>query len=140
MFTHILLAYDGSSHAQKATGIAADLARNCAPGAQVRVVVAMEAVSTELGEPVYGQLTAQRAEAGHRLLAEAAALLGEGLDVHTELLFGPAAESILRVADVRGCDLIVMGSRGLGALKGLLLGSHTQKVISHSLCPVLVVR
>jgi nucleotide-binding universal stress UspA family protein len=56
------------------------------------------------------------------------------------LLFGTPAESILKVAETRGCDLIIMGARGLGLLEMLFLGSQAQKVLSHADCPVLVVR
>lgn len=139
MFKHILLAYDGSEHARKAAEFAGDLARS-QTRAVVRVVTVQDVVPADLGAPVYDRWLASRAEAGQTLLAEAARLVGEGVDVHTELLFGSTAEEIIRVTEVRGCDLILMGSRGLGALAGLLLGSNTQKVISHAKCPVLVVR
>jgi nucleotide-binding universal stress UspA family protein len=44
------------------------------------------------------------------------------------------------VAAVQKSDLIVMGSRGLGRLAGAVLGSNSQKVVSHAPCPVLIVR
>jgi nucleotide-binding universal stress UspA family protein len=50
------------------------------------------------------------------------------------------AEAILEVAETCQCELIVMGTRGLGRLGGLLLGSRAQKVISLAHCPVLVVK
>ena len=46
----------------------------------------------------------------------------------------------MRVAEVRKAELIIVGARGRGRLKGLLLGSVTHKVIQHARCPVLVVR
>jgi nucleotide-binding universal stress UspA family protein len=49
-------------------------------------------------------------------------------------------EEIIRVAGERRCDLIVMASHGLKGLQGLLLGSETQKVLTHSTIPVLVYR
>jgi nucleotide-binding universal stress UspA family protein len=58
----------------------------------------------------------------------------------TEVLEGSAAEAILEVASTRKSDLIVMGSRGLGTLSGLLLGSQSQKVVQHANCPVLIVK
>jgi nucleotide-binding universal stress UspA family protein len=61
-------------------------------------------------------------------------------EIHTEILEGPPAEAILDVANTRECDLIVMGSRGLGRLTGLLIGSQSQKVVQHAPCPVLIVR
>ena len=63
-----------------------------------------------------------------------------GLTVKVELLEGPMAEAILRVAETRGANLIVLGARGSSSLQGLLLGSVSQKVIQYTTCPVLVVR
>ncbi len=140
MLKHILLAHDGSDHSRKAAELAGTIARQQQPPAIVRVVCAVEPISADLGEPNFSRVAGERRLAGERCVEEARRLIGEGIDVHTEVLFGPAAEEIIDVAEVRQCDLIVMGSRGLGALRGLLLGSHTQKVISHAHCPVLVVR
>ena len=49
-------------------------------------------------------------------------------------------ETIIRAAEKRGCDLIMMASHGQRGVKGLLLGSETQKVLTHSKIPVLVHR
>jgi len=49
-------------------------------------------------------------------------------------------ETIIRAAEKRGCDLIMMASHGQRGVKGLLLGSETQKVLTHSKIPVLVYR
>ena len=49
-------------------------------------------------------------------------------------------EMIVKVAEKRGCDLIMMASHGQRGVKGLLLGSETQKVLTHSRIPVLVLR
>jgi nucleotide-binding universal stress UspA family protein len=49
-------------------------------------------------------------------------------------------EVILDTAKSRHCDLIVMASHGHGGIRGLLLGSETQKVLTHSHLPILVVR
>lgn len=138
MFKHILLAFDGSGHARKAAQMAGECARQHA--SVVRIVVAVDSIQANLGEPYFSQAASERSAQGEKLLEEAHELIGAGVEVHTELLFGPAADEILSVAQVRACDLIVMGSRGLSALAGLLLGSHTQKVISRAHCPVLVVR
>ncbi|RDI96050.1 universal stress protein [Meiothermus sp. QL-1] len=138
MFQLILLAFDGSTHAQKAATLAADLARRY--GARLLVLHAFDPVPDYLGEPFLQQAIARRTEAAERVAAEARVLL-EGLsDLEIEILEGPPAEAILRAAEVRQPDLIVMGTRGLGQLKGLLLGSQSQKVLAHAPCPVLLVR
>ena len=49
-------------------------------------------------------------------------------------------EAIIQTARERGCDLILMASHGRRGLKGLLLGSETHKVLTHSKIPVLVHR
>ena len=59
--------------------------------------------------------------------------------MNEELHEGPEAESILKVAESRKADLIVMGSRGFGAVKGFLVGSVSRKVIHYASCPVMVV-
>ena len=53
---------------------------------------------------------------------------------------GHVAKSILEVADEEGSDIIIMGSRGLGLLKGVLIGSVSQKVIEEAKIPVMVIK
>ena len=59
-----------------------------------------------------------------------------GKEVQSDLPWSAIADA----AESEGCDLIVMGSHGRGALSGLVLGSQTVKVLSHSKVPVLICR
>jgi nucleotide-binding universal stress UspA family protein len=138
MVKNILLAFDGSEHAQKAALLAADLARQYR--ASLCLVHTYDPVPDYLGEPFLQEAISKRTEAADRVVAQALALLGEFPQLEIEVLEGPPAEAILRVAEIRKVDLIVMGTRGLGQLKGLLLGSQSQKVLTHAQCPVLLVR
>jgi nucleotide-binding universal stress UspA family protein len=139
VFKRILLATDGSSHAEKALRYTRDLGLR--DDAQVIVVHAFEPVPTRLGEPWRDQIVARHVSAGREVADEAAQKLREaGVDVIIEVLEGPPADAILRVADVRQPDLIVMGSRGHGELASLLLGSVSHRVLAHTDVPVLVVR
>jgi len=108
---------------------------------QIRIVVAFDAIPGFLGEPNLSQAAAVRTTEAEATMAEAIRLIGSiPGEVHEEILEGPAAEAILHVAATRHSDVIVMGSRGLGRLEGALLGSNSQKVVSHAACPVLIVR
>ena len=66
-------------------------------------------------------------------------LMKAGREVIVEVLEGPPADAILRVADVRQCDLIVMGSRGHGTLASLLLGGVSHRLLAHAQAPVMIV-
>lgn len=140
MFERILLAVDGSEHALHATRKAAELARLMKP-VEFRIVVAYDPIPLYLGEPNMQIVITNRKGEAEEILAAAVKEVGTiPCEIHTEILEGDPASAILEVAKVRNSDVIVMGSRGLGRLAGLLLGSTSQKVVSHAPCPVLIVR
>jgi nucleotide-binding universal stress UspA family protein len=61
-------------------------------------------------------------------------------EVDEEILEGPASEAILRVAETRKPDLLVIGGRGMSTWQGLLLGSVSMAVTQRAECPVLVIK
>ena len=139
MFKQIVVAIDGSEHSHRALDYARYMAESS--GASLWLVHAFPHTSDLLGFEQYEQLAARRTTAGQAVLDEARERLGKtAVEVQEELLEEPAAEAILNVAQVRGADLIVMGTRGLGSLRGLLLGSVSIKVVQHAHCPVMLVR
>jgi nucleotide-binding universal stress UspA family protein len=80
-------------------------------------------------------------EADRTSLDEAEQLAEErGLPAGTKLLSGNAADEIVAYADLIDADLIVVGSRGHGAVSSALLGSVSRSVLRHAACPVLVAR
>ena len=140
MFERILLAVDGSEHALHATRKAAELAR-CMKSTELRIVVAYDPIPLYLGEPNMQVVITNRKGEAEDILDAAIKEVGKvPCEIHTELIEGDPASTILEVAKIRTSDIIVMGSRGLGRLAGLLLGSTSQKVVSHAPCPVLIVR
>jgi nucleotide-binding universal stress UspA family protein len=139
MFEKIVLATDGSSDAERALEYARDLALR--DDAQVIVVHAFEPIPGYLGVETKSDVAARHVGAGREIADRAGERLEEaGVDVETEVLQGPPAEAILRVAQGRQADLIVMGTRGRGGLTSLLLGSVSHHVLAHSDVPVMVVR
>lgn len=140
MFERILLAVDGSEHGYKAARTAADLAR-AMKSEKLRIVVAFDKIPPFLGEPNLQRAIDSRLTEAQEILKKAVEIVGDvPAEIHTELIEGDAAEAIIEVARTRNSSLIVMGSRGLGRLAGLVLGSTSQKVVSHAPCPVLIVR
>jgi nucleotide-binding universal stress UspA family protein len=137
MFEKVLLAVDGSAPSDRATAVAADLAKGF--GSELIVINVRETEifwrgAVELETP--DEATELVDETVRRLKDAGISARGE---VHPAI-YGRAARVILELASEEGADLIVLGSRGLSDLAGLVLGSVTHKVLHLAHCPVLVVR
>jgi nucleotide-binding universal stress UspA family protein len=140
MFENLLLAVDGSEHAMKAAQVASNLA-NAMNSQTLRIVVAYDTIPVHIGDPyMQNALNARISETEEILQRAVQVVWAVGAQIYTEMIEGDPAEVIIDVANIRNSDVIVMGSRGLGGLSGLLLGSTSQKVVSHAPCPVLIVR
>jgi nucleotide-binding universal stress UspA family protein len=133
MFEKILLAVDGSEHSDRAIAAAADIAWKSR--AAVYVIHVHEA---GLVVPVETTTEAQDVVdlAVKQLEADGVEASGDAVSATS----GSIAPMIIKAARARGCDLIVMGTRGLSDFSGLLVGSIAHKVIHHADRPVLVVR
>ena len=140
MFEKVLLAVDGSEHALHAARTATDLVRTM-KSTEIRIVVVFDSIPPYLGEPNLQQAINARMESARVVMDKAIEVVGDiPCEIHTEFIEGSPAEAIIDVAKTRKSDVIVMGSRGLGTLAGLLLGSTSQKVVAHAPCPVLIIR
>jgi nucleotide-binding universal stress UspA family protein len=138
MFKNIVLAVDGSEYSHRALAYARSLAESYE--ASLWLVHVFSHTSDLLGYQDFEKLYAKRKSAGQAILDDARKKLGSTtFEVHLELLEGSDAEAILTAAENHQADLIVMGTRGFGAVKGLLVGSVSRKVIHLASCPVMVV-
>lgn len=148
MYEHILVPTDGSKLSQKAVAAAAKLAK--ATGAKLTGVYVIPpytppvygegvAYVPEMTPKAYKELTEKEAK---RALAAVEVEAGTaGVPCKTVMLTHDHAwDGIIRTAKSKKCDLIVMASHGRKGLAGLLLGSETTKVLTHSKIPVLVCR
>ena len=80
------------------------------------------------------------ANIGKEILNDVVKEIPTGVKVKSVFEVGSPGPALLAVAKKYNADLIVMGSRGLGPLKGLFMGSVSSYVTSHSTCPVLIIK
>ena len=135
----ILVPIDGSDNAEKALTYALELAEMCNADVEVLTVVP-EVVNDPDWMKDY---TEKMKEKGEEVLSKALRKAEEdkrGIRVSKRLEEGFTELKILEVAKKGGFDLIIMGSRGLGSVKRLLLGSVSNKVVNQSEIPVLIVK
>jgi len=134
----IVIGTDGSPGAHAAVAEGLELARRL--GAEVTFVYVRSGIPI-LGQPYYQRkLSEQLAEARAALkpaMSEAERL---GVSAEYDIAEGDPADEILRAAQYRDAEVIVVGSRGLGAIAGALLGSVSNALVQHSPVPVLVVK
>ena len=147
MFKHILIPTDGSAVAEKA--IKAGVALAAEMGASVTGYYAIEPAPTHIyGEgyladkKLVDELEKRARETAQRAVDKIAAE-AKAAGVQCETVVGKAVlpyRGIIETADKTRCDAIFMASNGHRGLTGLLVGSVTQKVLTHSKTPVLVFR
>jgi nucleotide-binding universal stress UspA family protein len=140
MFRRILVPTDGSEPALRAVRLAAALAGDEEAEMVLLTVVNIPqslVMATGLGDEVIQQYVDEAS--GEALASALKALeeLGVRPDVRVEV--GATAEVILDEAVELQADLVVMGKRGMGELKGLLLGSVSDRVAHHLAVPVMLV-
>ncbi|MEF2656384.1 MAG: universal stress protein [Eggerthellaceae bacterium] len=156
-FKNILVPYDNSEHAKNALKEAVDLAKNL-EGSSVHVVEVaappQDLVYSSINQTGFGmgvsvasqgdfaQVVEQRNEESDRKLQESITSLVEDFEgeLTAEVVFGIyTIETIIDAAKHYDCDLIVMGSRGLGAIRGAI-GSVSYGILRSVDIPVLVVK
>lgn len=143
MFRNLLVAVDGSEHAERALAEAADLAKDS--GAALTIVaVVPELSSWALGGPFAAPLDFDAVHkdmvaAYQEMLDAARGEVPAELNPQALLLEGRPGQALIEQVRSGGHDLVVMGSRGRGGVKSMVLGSVSQEVLHGSPVPVLVV-
>ena len=147
MFKHILVPTDGSALSQEVVKQAIAFAKTS--GARITFFCAGQAnpaIYFGVGAIFDGQAAAKFRENARNTaqdILDAAKKLAQesGVECDTLVLLSSAPyEGIIEAANKKSCDLIYMASHGRRGVNALLLGSETQKVLTHSKIPVLVYR
>jgi nucleotide-binding universal stress UspA family protein len=143
--TKILLATDGSEEARQATQAAAELSKDT--GSEVHLTYVLPSPRELRGHHLYSDevmssVLEQAEEEGRSFLEEEAERLraSGGKVAETHLRAGEPDKEIVKLSEELGAGTIVIGSRGLGAMKRALMGSVSESVVTHAHCPVFVVR
>ncbi|MDP1651710.1 MAG: universal stress protein [Rhodocyclaceae bacterium] len=138
----ILLPVDGSPHSDRATQHVIAMLQGCG-GHQVLLInvqAPIDAPEIRSHMPA-GEIEAMQETRGGDALVSARALLDKaGIANTPTVLIGPIAETIAQFAADQGCDQIVMGTRGLGTLGGMLLGSIATELLRLTQLPVTLVK
>lgn len=140
----ILIAVDGSSHSAKVAKAAIRQAAAYKRRPELHLVYVHLPVPTMGGliKPI-GHEALQRyyREEGEDALRAVKRLFDRAkLACTTHILVGPIAQSVVTEAKKLKCDMIVMGTHGMGAVSGVLLGSVAAKAVHLASCPVLLIR
>jgi nucleotide-binding universal stress UspA family protein len=141
----IVLAIDGSQEAGLAAEAATELSKDT--GSEVHVTYVLPTPQELIGHHFYSPeireslIEQARSEARKFLEERAEQLKSEGAKViGTHLRTGEPDKEIIRLSEEIDANMIVMGSRGLGAVRRALMGSVSDSVVKHAHCPVLVMR
>jgi nucleotide-binding universal stress UspA family protein len=146
MFSNILIPTDGSEHSRQAVRAGVELAK--IHGARItgvhaipdyHLLIAYEGAFDPVTEERIEEEARERAERYLDFIRKTAQDAGIECDTVCETSDHPY-DAILKTAEARGCDLILMTSHGRKGLAAVLLGSETRKVLTHAKVPVLVVR
>lgn len=145
MFKHLLIPTDGSAASEQAIRKALEIAGEGnarVTGLHVIQPFHLASYHVDMIEDTRASYEANVHSRAREYLVpieQGAKALGLGVDTRTVVADHPY-EAIINAARDAGCDLIVMASHGRRGLQAVLLGSETQKVLTHSTVPVLVLR
>ena len=139
MFENILVAVDGSKHSDAAFDVAMDITQKYS--SQLFVLHVFQG-GTGSGTLVSSGVEDDNRSIGQQILNsyEAKAKERRLQNVRMLLQMGDAAQRIMETASEVKCGLLILGSRGRGGFKELLLGSVSHKVTNHADCPVLIAK
>lgn len=141
MFSRILVPVDGSDNSHRALDAALFLSEKL--GSKVAAIHVMDNVPVLHieSEKLLRELLEAYKKENQLILSKCSEIATKkGLTIDTKMLQGNPSSAILDYCEKEKHDLIVMGTRGMGEFKELVLGSVSSKVLHHSSCPIMIIR
>lgn len=139
LYKKLLVPVDGSEHAMLACRHAVALADE--DKTEIVLLHCYGDLPNAIGGKARKDLIAACEKDGMKMLAKAIKLCEEGgIPYIPAIQSGAPGREIVLAAQKHGCDLIIMGSRGLSDFSGMVMGSVSHRVLRHATIPVLIVR
>ncbi len=142
IFNNILVAFDGSEQSRKALTRAIHIAEH-SPDTKLTVIHVYETPQYIIGESVItatARLETKYYEQSTKIVEEAEQKIAHLQHASAALLQGNTTKVILDQANELKSDVIIMGSRGIGGFKELILGSVSNNIVQYSKIPVLIIK
>ncbi|SFG53018.1 Nucleotide-binding universal stress protein, UspA family [Halobacillus alkaliphilus] len=138
MFSHILLASDGSSHAVRAAEHALQLAR-LSEDSQITILYAISGSTSKSDVLSENAANLSMVRKG-RLFSTEGVFKKAGMNYDVKILKGDPGPAIVHYVNENQYDVVVIGSRGLNGFQEMVLGSVSHKVAKRVDCPVLIIK
>ncbi len=151
MIKNILVPVDGSEHSGKALALAADIAEKYDANLSVLFVASPEIdgdlhhfASTEYSSeyiPKYGRVVREISEqVARKIIDGMIKKVKSKVMISKVILYGDPATQIVKYVEDNNFDMIIIGSRGLGTIKGVLMGSVSRKVSKLVECTCMIIK
>ena len=140
MYNKIILATDGSENARRAANEAAGFARELSSHVIFVYIISNPPSQSRMVQANFDVHSLLEEDAKSEIKDTIAIFEKENLPYTLRVAIGDPAVEIIEIAEKENADLIVIGSRGLGTIKGVFLGSVSQRVTHQVKCPVMIVK
>lgn len=138
VFCKILVCCDGSKHSDKAVKLSCDIAKKYDSDLTIIYVVDKTIKSDVFAGSEYTKILRKYAQ--DTILRAQRLAKSQGIEPNVIIKEGNVSEQIIQYSKKSRTDLVVVGSKGLGAVLRFMLGSVSTKIANHSLCSVLIVK
>lgn len=143
-FHKILVPLDGSQNSFRALSYACSLAESCKGSLELLYVVHLTkeiSAYTQINSiAIPDSVIADAQENGKNILSQCLRQIPADISASSSIEIGLPPDKIVEISRKNKADLIIIGSRGLGVLQGILMGSVSNYVVHHARCPVMVVK